>query len=115
MGEEIKMVALDHLHQFPHGIGRVLFTQEMIDEGATLLCLDPQASKILNGRGFAQHPRDHLSPVFVDRNGHVPSVTSLENIAPLRCNADWLAATNFWKRERLAFAPFVVPTFSLAS
>lgn len=84
----------------------------MVNESAALLCLDPQTSKILNGRGFAQHPRDHLSPILVDRNRHVTPVSSLEDVAPLRCNADWLAATNFWERQRLCLSPTsVISTF----
>jgi hypothetical protein len=84
VAEEVVEVEVGHLVDLANHLGAEVVAQQVVDEAAALLGLDPQFPELVEVVGLGNHPLDHLAPVLVHRDRGVASVAAAEDEAALR-------------------------------
>ena len=77
--EEVVEVEVGHLVDLADHLGAEVVAQQVIDQAAALLGLDPELTELIEVVGLGDHPLDHLAAVFVHRYRRVATVPAGED------------------------------------
>lgn len=92
VAEEVVEVKVVHLVYFADDFRAEVVAQQVVDQLAALLRLDPQGAELVEVVGLAQYALDYFAAVFIDRNRRVAAIATAEDEAALRVNDDGLPA-----------------------
>src|SRR3989339_868008 len=92
VAEEVVEIEVVHLVDLADHLRTEVVAQQVVDQLAALLRLDPQGTEVVEVAGFRDDALDHLAAVLIDRNRRVAAIAAAEDEAALGIDDDGLSA-----------------------